>query len=171
MVRDLMAASGTRFQALDRIAVTVGPGSFTGLRVGLAFGKGLALALGRSCVGVGTLEALAASLAPAGWRAAIIDAGRGRAYLQVFEAAQPVTAPDIIAVETVAARLLEVCGAAAITLVGPGVGALAGLLPRCDAVEMTAPSPLAVAALGARASLVPPRPLYMRAPDARPKTA
>ena len=62
MARDLMAEGGLAFTRLDRIGVTIGPGSFTGLRVGLAFAKGLALALDRPCVGVGTLEALAASV-------------------------------------------------------------------------------------------------------------
>src|ERR1700744_2624959 len=59
MARDVMAKAGIGFPALDRIAATVGPGSFTGLRVGVAFAKGLALALDRPTAGVGTLEALA----------------------------------------------------------------------------------------------------------------
>ncbi|MGH7024255.1 MAG: tRNA (adenosine(37)-N6)-threonylcarbamoyltransferase complex dimerization subunit type 1 TsaB, partial [Caulobacteraceae bacterium] len=70
MVREAMDQAGLRFSELDRIAVTVGPGSFTGLRVGLAFAKGLALALDIPCTGVGTLAALAAGAA--GRRAAVI---------------------------------------------------------------------------------------------------
>ena len=60
MVNEVMGQSGLRFEDLDRIGVTVGPGSFTGLRVGVAFAKGLAAALGKPCVGVETLEALVA---------------------------------------------------------------------------------------------------------------
>src|SRR6478735_1984689 len=60
MARTVMAQAGVPFGRLDRIAATVGPGSFTGLRVGVAFAKGLALALDRATVGIGTLEALAA---------------------------------------------------------------------------------------------------------------
>src|SRR5579872_7102287 len=66
MVREAMEAAGLPFSSLDRVGVTVGPGSFTGLRVGLAFAKGLGLALAKPCVGVGTLEALAASAPGAG---------------------------------------------------------------------------------------------------------
>ena len=66
MVGELAADARIEFAAIDRIAVTVGPGSFTGLRVGLAFAKGLSAALDRPCAGVDTLEALATSVhAPA----------------------------------------------------------------------------------------------------------
>ena len=58
MAREAMAHAGLRFGDLERIGVTVGPGSFTGLRVGLAFAKGLSSALARPAVGVGSLEAL-----------------------------------------------------------------------------------------------------------------
>ena len=68
---------------IGKVAVTVGPGSFTGLRVGLAFAKAFALARGVPCVGVGTLEALAAAF-PAGEVAAVIAAPHDRAYLQRF---------------------------------------------------------------------------------------
>ena len=76
MARDVMAEAGVTFERLDRIAVTVGPGSFTGLRVGIAFAKGLAFALDKPAVGLGTLEALAAQ-AP-GLVFPAIEARRGR---------------------------------------------------------------------------------------------
>ena len=83
LVAEAMAEAGVGFAALDRVGVTVGPGSFTGLRVGLAFAKGLSVALSIPCVGVGTLEALAASDARVGGKegfiAAVIDARRDRA--------------------------------------------------------------------------------------------
>jgi tRNA threonylcarbamoyladenosine biosynthesis protein TsaB len=61
MVRETLEAAGIRFSELDRVAVTTGPGSFTGVRVGLSFARALALSLNKSCLGVSTLEALAFS--------------------------------------------------------------------------------------------------------------
>jgi len=161
MVRDLAAGAGVAFKDFDRIAVTVGPGSFTGLRVGLAFAKGLALALDRPCVGIGTLEALAASTPAQGYVAAVIDAGRGQIYLQIFHGGAAVMAPDVLPVETAAARLAEMHGGE-MTLVGPGAALLGG-----GESDLAAPSPEAVARLALNAALTPPRPLYLRAPDAK----
>ena len=62
LVAETLAEAGLAFRDLNRIAVTVGPGSFTGLRVGLAFAKGLGSALGLPVIGIGTLEAMAAAL-------------------------------------------------------------------------------------------------------------
>src|ERR1700694_4222158 len=76
MVREVMDEAGLDFTALDRIAVTVGPGSFTGLRVGRAVAKGLRLALETPVVGIGVLEALAAGAPDEGAVAAVIDARR-----------------------------------------------------------------------------------------------
>ena len=61
LVRDLMQAAGAGFDTVDRIGVTAGPGSFTGLRVGLAFAQGLGAALDRPVIGISSLDALAAS--------------------------------------------------------------------------------------------------------------
>jgi tRNA threonylcarbamoyladenosine biosynthesis protein TsaB len=162
MVEDVMAVAS--FIELDRVAVTVGPGSFTGLRVGLAFAKGLALALDRPCVGVGTLEALAAGIS--GRRAAVIDAGRGAIYLQMFADGAAIRDPEILPVESAAARLAR---AGVRAVIGPHAGDLAGLLGPVIATDLAAPTPENIARLAATASIAPPRPLYLRPPDAKAK--
>ena len=88
MLREVAAEGSTTLAAIDRFAVTVGPGSFTGIRIGLATARGLALALKRPLIGLSTLEVLAAGV-PAGERdgpvLAALDAGRGRLYAQLFD--------------------------------------------------------------------------------------
>jgi len=173
MVREVMAAAGLAFARLDRIAVTVGPGSFTGLRVGLAFAKGLALALERPCIGVGTLEALGRGQPRPGLVAAAIDAHRGQVYLQAFMDGAAVMAPDVLPVETAAARLIELYSGGAATLVGSAAPLLQAALPQAGAWPDALPDPAAIAALARaqRPPFAPPRPLYLRAPDARPMDA
>jgi tRNA threonylcarbamoyladenosine biosynthesis protein TsaB len=166
MVQEVMARAGLPFAALDRIGVTVGPGSFTGLRVGLAFAKGLGLALGKPCVGAGTLEALAASEPGPGLTAAVIDAKRGQVYLQAFADGAAVMAPDALPIETAAARLAEVWRGGPLRLVGPGAVLLAGIAPEAVVIARAAPDPAAVCALAA-VRTTPARPLYLRAPDAK----
>jgi tRNA threonylcarbamoyladenosine biosynthesis protein TsaB len=167
LVRELMAKAGMGFGDLDRVAVTVGPGSFTGLRVGVAFAKGLASALDIPCVGVGTLEALAGETP--GVAAAAIDARRGQIYLQVFENGRALMAPDALPVETAAARLAELAPAA---LVGSAAPLLSPVLPKALVDPRETPDPAAVARIAARVrSPAPVKPLYLRAPDARPSAA
>lgn len=89
LVRAALSAAGAGIEAVDGVAVSIGPGSFTGLRIGLAFAKGLALAGGIPLVGVSTLEALATvAPAPAGGRiCAALDARRGECWAAFFRRA------------------------------------------------------------------------------------
>jgi tRNA threonylcarbamoyladenosine biosynthesis protein TsaB len=168
LVRSVMAEAGLSFAALDRIGVTVGPGSFTGLRVGLAFAKGLGFALSRPVIGVGTLEALAAS-AEGATVAAVVDARRGQLWMQVFAGGAPLMAPDALEPEVAAARLAALVGGRALTLVGSGAAMLARRSGGERIDNRQAPDPVALARLAAAASSdsPPPRPLYLRAPDAK----
>ena len=85
MVEGLLRTCGTAPAALDFFAVTRGPGSFTGLRIAMAAVKGMAMAAGKPCVGVSTLEALARNLTGfAGSAAAVMDARCGQVYAGLF---------------------------------------------------------------------------------------
>jgi tRNA threonylcarbamoyladenosine biosynthesis protein TsaB len=163
MAERVMAEAGLSFPQLQRIGVTVGPGSFTGLRVGLAFAKGLAGALSIPAVGIGTLEALAAL--GEGLVFAAIDARRDQVYLQGFDAGRPLTAPDALPVEAASARVAQLAQGRPLTLVGSGA-ALLGIAP-----ARIVPAEGADARLVARLAVArdpgPLAPLYLRQPDAR----
>lgn len=164
MVAETMAQAGAEFAVLDRIGVTVGPGSFTGLRVGLAFAKGLALALGRPCVGVGSLEAMVDGRP--GLVVTLADARRGQAYWQAFRQAAAATDPAADGLADIAAWLDAEGGPTA--FVGPGADLLAERFPEATRFRLDGPDPVSVARLAAAAgSLTPPRPLYLRTPDAK----
>jgi len=165
MAQAVMAEAGLGFDALERIGVTVGPGSFTGLRVGVAFAKGLASALALPSVGVGALEALAAEAD--GLVAAVIDARREQVYLQVFENGAPLMAPDAVTLGTAAARLAELGRGRPLTLVGSGAPLLAEAAPSARTLTPDGCDARQVARLAAARNPAPLRPLYLRAPDAK----
>ncbi|KSB90894.1 tRNA threonylcarbamoyladenosine biosynthesis protein TsaB [Caulobacter vibrioides] len=168
LAKEIAAEAGIAFSALDRIAVTVGPGSFTGLRVGLSFAKGLAQALGIPCVGVNSLEALAASVQAEGLVAAVLDAKMGQVYLQVFDGGKALMAPDALDIGSATARLAELYSGGPATLVGTGAALLEGVLPEAVRIDLAVADPVAVARLAAArpAPTHSPRPLYLRAPYA-----
>ena len=166
IAREAAAEAGVAFTDLERIGVTVGPGSFTGLRVGLAFAKGLATALSIPCVGVNTLESLVFGCN--GFTAAVIDARMAQVYIQVFEGGVALMAPDALDLGEAAARLAELYSGGPATLVGSGAPLLAEALASATVLTPAAPDPVAVARLAAAkpAPAHSPRPLYLRAPYA-----
>ena len=85
MIDAALKTGGVRPDQLDLYAVTAGPGSFTGLRIGLAAVKGMALAAGTPCAGVSTLAALAYGMAGAGTVVGALDARRGQVYWAGFD--------------------------------------------------------------------------------------
>jgi len=161
MVEQVMQAAGVAFADLDLIGATVGPGSFTGLRVGLAFARSMALALDIPCAGIGVLEALATGRE--GLVLAIIDARRDQAYWQAFEDGSAVCPPAASKVADVvdffSGRGREIIA------VGPGAAMVEGRLPNARIAPVEAPAPEALLALAARRD--PGTPLYLRAPDAK----
>lgn len=165
MAERAMATAGLGFDRLERVGVTIGPGSFTGLRVGLAFAKGLGAALSIPVVGVGTLEALAGQAR--GLVFAALDARREQVYLQAFEDGRALMAPDVLPVDTAAARVAELAQGRAATFVGSGGPLLAGLVANAALVPADGGDARIVARLAAMRPPVPPKPLYLRAPDAK----
>ena len=172
LVKELMAESGIDFDKLDRIGVTVGPGSFTGLRVGMAFAKGLALALDIPAVGIGSLEALAASLPareakPGEVIAAVIDARRDQVYLQVFRDGRAWDEPQALSANDAVVEIARAAGDRHIQLLGTGAVLLAPRLARAQIASVETPDPVVVARLAAAGDPQPLRPIYLRAPDAK----
>jgi tRNA threonylcarbamoyladenosine biosynthesis protein TsaB len=172
MVEQLMAESGIAFAALDRLAVTTGPGTFTGQRVGLAFMRGLRIALKKPLVGITTLAAMAhQAMAETGAAqgAALHDARRDEVYVEM----SPGIAPSLVARGEAAESVARAAAGGRLALAGTAApDFLAALRVRkIDAAlsSVRHPDALWVArlALAAPEPEGPPRPLYLRAPDAR----
>lgn len=175
LVDRIVGAAGG-FRVLDRVVVTVGPGSFTGLRVGISAARAIALAAGIPAVGVTTLSAYAAPVIASGVGtlvASAIDARHGQVYLQVFApAGRTIVTPRIVAAREAVRQL----GTGSVRIVGSGAKIL-GEAARAIGLEVlledasAAPDILWVARLGMSASpsQAVPKPFYIRAPDAKPQ--
>jgi tRNA threonylcarbamoyladenosine biosynthesis protein TsaB len=178
LVVRVMDQGGIEFADLDRIAVTTGPGSFTGLRVGISAARGIALAAGKPAVGLSTLAGFAAPLIAeddGSHVVAAIDARHGNVYLQVFGiGGRTLVAPRIATLRE--AVRAAVTGPARI--VGSAAGQVAGAWPRgveppLLVEQRSAPDISWIAHLGAAAvsGFGRPKPLYLRPPDAQPQDA
>ena len=178
MIARVMERAELDFAALDRIAVTTGPGSFTGLRVGIAAARGIALAAGKPVVGLTTLAAYAARLVAADDTLPVvvaIDARHDHVYLQVFgPGGRTIVAPRLAPLR----EALRIAATGAPRLTGTAAAMLAAAWPAGERAPSLvdarrAPDIDWVARLGAAApdTGAPPKPLYLRAPDAQPQNA
>ena len=180
LLATLMRDAACGFADLDLLAVTIGPGAFTGLRIGLAAARGMALAAGLPCLGVTTLEAIAEAIdwpTLAGRSALVaLDNKQGGVYAQMFQAGRAVEPPSVQTARTLGARYAEVHAAIA----GDGSPMLIAALRAAgsDIEEIAVPPyPTAsrVAAIAARRWLAgerpstPPAPLYLRPPATGPR--
>jgi tRNA threonylcarbamoyladenosine biosynthesis protein TsaB len=177
-----MADAGADFADLDLIAVTVGPGAFTGIRIGLAAARAMALSAALPIVGVTTLEAVAhAQDALAGPLLVALDTKREDVYVQLFDAERTaLSEPRAAMPGDVGALLpegpLAIAGDAAETVIA-ALGAKSGGLSRLQGPDI--PDAAVVAEIAAsrgevsalKQELSPPAPLYLRPPDATPPAA
>jgi tRNA threonylcarbamoyladenosine biosynthesis protein TsaB len=175
LIGRVMDRAAIAFTALDRIAVTTGPGSFTGLRVGLSAARGIALAADRPVVGVTTLTAYAAPVVSTNSKPpviAAIDARHDHVYFQVVSGdGGALVSPRVAPI----AEALAASRFGAPHLVGNAARLLADRWP-ADAAppfqvdSQPAPDITWVAWLGAAVNpeTAPARPYYLRAPDAKP---
>jgi tRNA threonylcarbamoyladenosine biosynthesis protein TsaB len=168
-IEAVMAEAGADFPELAAIATTVGPGSFTGLRIGLAAARALALASGRPIVALTAFEAFFAGIDDSTGYARIvvaIDSRRGPVFAQVFESGgQAASIPELVEADAVAAFL----PAGPVLVTGDGTGPFRGLdRPGLEIrPARIRAAAFARAALDADAAIRtrPALPLYLRAPD------
>ena len=179
MVIEVLAQAGCTFPDLDLVAVTVGPGSFTGLRIGLAAARGMALAANLPCVGVTTLEAVAASIDVRRHAdkvvLAALDSKRGDIFAQAFAPAGRPLGPPVAVAPGDLARMIP---AGPVVVVGSAaavaVRALADAGIDAELADPAVSVAAAVAVIAARRRRdgvecsPPPSPLYLRVPDTGP---
>lgn len=172
LIAEVLDQAGLGYQKLGAIAVTAGPGSFTGVRIGLAAAKGIALAADVPLIGIGSLEAIA-------WEArgyggndlpilAVMDARRNQVYAQYFSAdARPLGEALLLNLDAVAQRVPQ----GPLILAGNGIRLVHHALPQAIMAEaITVPKAVMVAqAARDRQQSGAVEALYIREPDAKVK--
>jgi tRNA threonylcarbamoyladenosine biosynthesis protein TsaB len=175
MVERVMSHVDGGFATIGRVAASIGPGSFTGIRIGLAMARAIALTIEAQIIGVSTFVAFAGPLLAVpkpGVIATAIDAKHGKVYFQLFESTgRPILAPTIASLREV----VRLIGAGPARLAGNATAMVAEEAERTglvfDASDASAyPDILSVARVGLAADpeAFPARPLYVKAPDAHP---
>lgn len=164
MLDELMVEAGLEYADLDRIGVTIGPGTFTGLRIGLSVARGLGLSLGIPVVGVTSLFALAAGVRDhRGTVHAVVMGRGGQAYHQAF-AVDPAGHPVAIS----EGACLDAADIKAMVAGTPGriIGSGAPLLDETHSGDPVAPEAVAFLAATLDPASFAPEPAYLRAADA-----
>ncbi|WP_412050879.1 tRNA (adenosine(37)-N6)-threonylcarbamoyltransferase complex dimerization subunit type 1 TsaB [Hoeflea sp. Naph1] len=174
VLQTVLDAAGVTLSEVARVGVTTGPGSFAGIRVGVAFARGLALANSIPAVGVGSLEAIAvpATLAKAAPVMAALDARRDRVWALIAGADGEIITPGAEWTPVEAAAEARRTGA---WLIGSGAALLAAedeSLAERVIGDVAAPAIADVARLASHLDpgANPPEPRYLRDADAKPQT-
>ena len=175
MVERVLKETEGGVAALTKIAVAIGPGSFTGLRIGVAFARAMALTLNVPVVGVSTLIAYCGPMLDdprPGVIASVVDAGHGHVYFHLIDSkAKQIFSPRVVSLRDA----VRAIGGSPARIVGDAAGLLAEEARRAG-VEVDAsgasafPDIVALARIGLAADPAqwPARPLYIKAPDAHP---
>jgi tRNA threonylcarbamoyladenosine biosynthesis protein TsaB len=166
LVARLFAETGVAKSSIERVAVGIGPGSFTGLRIGIALGEGIALGTGVPLVGVGSLEAMVRGVAEADRpRVALLDAGRGELFVAAYAAdGAEIVAPCAVPLGEVRKRITSLDALRGAVVVGEGALALGSDFDVMRGPELDLPHARFVALLGAERDpeRSPPAPVYVR---------
>jgi tRNA threonylcarbamoyladenosine biosynthesis protein TsaB len=178
MVQTAMRGADIRFGDLDRLAVTTGPGTFTGQRVGMAFMRGMRIALKLPLIGITTLEAMArAAMKETGapFAAALHDAKRGEVYAALYAKADVLLEPSLLPLGDAVRIIWDRVGGCGEMLALAGTAAVdareryVALGGKARETGIIAPDALLVARIAAITTPTDevPKPLYLRPPDAR----
>lgn len=180
MIADILKQANVRADVLDLLSVTVGPGAFTGIRIGLATARGIALAANVPCLGLTTTEVIAHDLGDdevqEGSLLVALDSKRSDVYVQAFAPDRnPITEPQAIEPETLPQWVRGIPGP--VRIVGDASAVAFEVLENLpfDSVRLDGyetPDASVLAALAARRwskedAIPSPSPLYLRPPDAK----
>ena len=172
MVQETMGLAGVAFKDLARIAVTTGPGTFTGVRIGLAMARGLGVALNIPITGITSLAAIACNETANDLPIVVaVDARANEIYFAAFDqSGREVTAPAIVAL----AEAHKFIPHHPVRMLGTAADLLMNKLDgqqhvRSDAGDLPVAANFVKLAASIPISAVPPEPLYLRAPDVKPQ--
>ncbi|TIR27501.1 MAG: tRNA (adenosine(37)-N6)-threonylcarbamoyltransferase complex dimerization subunit type 1 TsaB [Mesorhizobium sp.] len=172
VIETALEASGAGYPDLDAVAVSIGPGSFTGLRVGVSTARGLALALKIPAIGVTTLEALAAegaSTFPGRAVLAALDAGREEIHAALYDEALVETYGPSVATLAEAVTMAINADAILVGTAAPQIAQSAGRAFDIGPVAATADIATYARLASAKNPGEKPKPLYLRGADAKPQ--